>query len=216
MRRGHRTGLFAALFLLAVAFFPLPLSAQADDLARVRAEYDAAVVARIDSLIQAAEADGVPRSLLVEKAVEGAAKGMEAPVVIDGVRTWARELRGAVRILGRGADPAGLAKVAESISHGVDRGVVQVLAGDHPVEYPIMLQAIEDLLHAGVELEAAQGMVAEAAAHGMPGHDVLTISATVRRLVREGRSPIDAADSIRRSLRAGRPVIPPPPPLALS
>jgi len=212
MMRGHRTRTFAALFPLAMAFLPLTLRAQTDDLARVRAQYDAAVVARIDSLIHAAEADGVPRSLLVEKAVEGAAKGMEAPVVIDGIRTWAEELRDAVRMLGRGAEPAGLVKVAESVSHGVARGVVQRLAGDHPFEYPIMLQAIEDLLHAGVGLEAAQGMVAEAAARGLPGQDVLTISATVRRLVREGHSPGDAADSIRRSLRAGRSVVPPPPP----
>ena len=202
-----------ALLPLAVASLsPTPLRAQGDDLARVRAEYDSVAVSRIEALIQAAEADGVPRSLLVEKAVEGAAKGMGAPVVIDGIRTWAKELRDAVRILGRGAEPAGLAKVAESVSHGVDRGVVRRLAGDHPVEYPIMLQAIEDLLHAGVELEAAQGMVAEAAARGLPGQDVLTISATVRRLVREGRSPIEATNSIRRNLRAGRSVIPPPPP----
>lgn len=214
MRRGHRPLTFVALLVLAGALVcASPLWAQEDDLARVRTEYDAATIARIEALIRAAEADGVPRSLLVVKAVEGAAKGVRAEVVIDGVETWAEELRDAVRLLGRGTEPAGLAKVAESISHGVDRGVVLVLAGDHPVDYPIMLQAIEDLLHAGVGLDDAQGMVAEAASRGMRGHEVLLISATVRRLVREGRSPIAAAESIRRNLRAGRSVIPPPPPM---
>ena len=212
MRRGHRHRIFLAVLPLAAALSPLSVTAQADDLARVREKYDAATVARIEVLIRDAEADGVPRSLLVEKAVEGAAKGMKAPIVIEGVEKWAGELRDAVRILGHGAESEGLAKVAESINHGVDRGVVRRLAGTHPADYPIMLQAIEDLLHAGVGLEAAQGTVADAASHGMKSQDVLTISATVRRMVREGRSPVDAANAIRRNIRAGRGVIPPPPP----
>lgn len=206
MRHGAMVGL-----MLAAVFAP-PLSAQDDDLARVRSSYEAATVFELESLIAAAEADGVPRGPLVEKAVEGAAKGMPGGVVLEVVGSWADELREAVALLGRGADPAGLTKAAESIAHGVDREIVRTLAGDYPVDYPIMLQTIEDLVHAGVELEEAQSMVRDAAERGMRGEDVLTISATVRRLVREGSSPVEAAASIRTNMRAGGRTIPPSPP----
>jgi len=196
---------------LAVSFLAWPLHAQ-DDLARVRSQYDSTTVAELETLIGAAENDGVPRSLLVEKAVEGVAKRMSADVVVDAVGVWADELRSAVALLGRGTEPAGLAKAAESIRHGVDPEVVRRLAGDYPADYPIMLQTIEDFVHAGVGLDDAQAMVTDAAERGLRGEDVLTMSATLRRLVREGTSPVDAAASIRLSLRRGGSPIPPAPP----
>jgi hypothetical protein len=204
----------AVIGLLVSAVWVSPLLGQDDDLARVRSRYDTASIRELETVIASAEADGVPRSPLVEKAVEGAAKGMPGQVVLEAVRVWADELRVAVRLLGRGADPDGLAKAAESIAHGVDTEVVRKLAGDYPADYPIMLQTIEDLVHAGVELGQAQAVVSDAAERGLRGEDVLTISATLRRLVREGNSPVDAAASIRTNMQTGRPVIPPPPPTA--
>ena len=202
--------------LLAGAVLATPLSAQDDDLARVRARYEAPTVEALERVISDAEADGVPRQLLVEKAVEGVAKGASGAMLVQAVGTWADELRGAVALLGRGAEPSGLAKAAESIRHGIDPDVVSDLSADYPRDFPIMLQAIEDFLHAGVELEVAQSLVVDAAERGFRGQDVMTLSATLRRLVREGSSPVDAAASIRTNLRAGRPPVIPPsaPPLA--
>lgn len=185
---------------------------QRDDLARVRARFPAPAMQRLETIIEGAEGDGVPRVLLVEKAVEGAAKGHEPDVVIGAVSTLAGELRATVRLLGHDTPPAGLEKATDAIRHGVQPGVVRELAARNPDDFPILLQAIEDLLHAGVELDAAQGMVLDASSRGMESQDVLTLPATVRRLVREGRSPVEAATSIRQSLRQGRPTIPPAPP----
>jgi len=204
---------FGRLLVCAVAAFSLAPRLQAqDDLARVRSSYAAADVARIEAVIGEAVADGVPRVLLVEKAVEGVAKGMTADVVVAGIADWANELREAVALLGPGADPTGLAKAAESMTHGVDRDVIVSLARDHPQDFAIMLQTIEDLVHLGVELDDAQEMVTVAAGRGMSGEDVLLIPAVLRRMVRDGSSPVDAASSIRANLRAGRRIVPPPPP----
>jgi len=206
---------FGRMLVWAVAAFSLvsPLVAQ-DDLARVRSGYAPEDVARIEAVIDAAVADGVPRELLVEKAVEGAAKGMSADVVVAGIGEWADELRGAVALLGRGADPTGLAKAAESMSHGVDREVIATLARDHPRDYAIMLQTIEDLVHLGVVLDDAQDMVTVAAGRGMPGQDILLIPAVLRRMVRDGSTPLEAATSIRANLRAGGRIVPPAPPFS--
>ncbi|MFV1985736.1 MAG: hypothetical protein ACC682_00530 [Gemmatimonadota bacterium] len=201
----------AMIGLLASVLFVSPLHAQ-DDLARVRSRYDATTLAQLELIIKDAENDGVPRSLLVEKALEGVAKRMPEEVVVDAVDVWADELRAAVALLGRGTEPAGLAKVAESIRHGVDSEVIRRLAGDYPADYPIMLQTIDDFVHAGVEFEEAEAMVTDAAERGFRGEDVLTMSAILRRLVREGTSPVDAAASIRLNMRRGGFPIPPSPP----
>lgn len=203
-------GLLVPLLVLART-----AGAQDDDLARVRSAFDETTVLRIDSLIAAAADDGVPRVLLVEKAVEGAAKGHEPGVVFTALATLADELRNTVRLLGPDRDPRGLEKANETIRHGVDPEAVRRLAQRHPRDYPMLLQAIEDLLHAGVTLEVAQGTVLDASERGVESHDVLSLPGIVRRLVREGRSPVEAANSIRASLRAGRLTIPPPPPSLL-
>ena len=209
MKRRVSVVLLTAAALLAA--FSSSVRAQ-DGLDRVRAAYAPETVASVERIISAAEEAGVPRTLLVEKAVEGAAKNAEPRMLVEGVRTWTEELRGAVALLGRGTDPQGLAKAAESIRHGVDPEVVRLLASDYPADYPIMLQTIEDLLHAGVEIDEAQAMVTDAAERGFRGQDVLTLSAALRRLVREGSTPVEAAASIRLNVRAGRSVIPPPSP----
>jgi hypothetical protein len=195
---------------VALAIGASALAAQTDPLARVRAEYGPAVVTRIEAIIDDAAGDGVPRSLLQEKAVEGAAKRMAAGIVVDAVTVYADELRGAVELLGRNADPVDLEKAADSMRHGVDRRVVGDLARRHPDDFAIFLQAIDDLLHTGVELDVAEGMVSDAASRGLNAQDVLTLSSTVRRLVRDGSSPFEAASSIRQSIRSGRMTIPPP------
>lgn len=202
------------VLVLGVAL-AMPLSAQDDDLARVRSHYDSATVAALEEIIAQGEANGVPRELLVEKAVEGVAKRASSEMVVQAVSSWADELRDAVVLLGRGAEPSGLAKAAESIRHGIAPDVVRNLSTDYPADFPIMLQAIEDLLHAGVELDEAQSLVTDAAERGLRGQDVMTLSATLRRLVREGTSPVDAAASLRLNLRSGRPPVIPPsaPPL---
>lgn len=201
--------------LLLGVVLAMPLSAQDDGLARVRSQYDSATVATLEQIIAQGEADGVPRELLVEKAVEGVAKRASGEMVIQAVGNWADELRDAVDLLGRGAEPSGLAKAAESIRQGIAPDVVRNLSSDYPADFPIMLQAIEDLLHAGVELDEAQSLVTDAAERGLRGQDVMTLSATLRRLVREGTSPVDAAASLRLNLRSGRPPVIPPsaPPL---
>jgi len=197
--------LVASLLLVAAPTAP---AQQRDDLARVRVQFPAASVERLETILAHATDDGVPRELLVEKAVEGVAKGHRPDVVIRAVSTLADEMRATVRLLGRDTPPPGLEKATDAIRHGVEPDVVRRLARTSPRDFPLFLQAIEDLLHAGVELETAQGVVLDAASSGMRSQEVLTLPQTVRRLVREGSSPIEAATTVRRSL-TGRSTIPP-------
>lgn len=188
---------------------PGSLAAQQDDLARLRRVFSPDEVERIDAVIRAANADGVPRPPLIGKAIEGAAKGMSADVVREAVVVYADELRVAVDLLGPGAEPRGLEKTADALRHGVDGAFVASLAERHPREFPAMLQVVEDLLHEGVSLSEAQGVVREASGRGLSGSEVLSLPAAVRRLIRGGSSPAAAVSTVRRNLRTGRPFGPP-------
>lgn len=200
--------LVAAVLLVAA---PMAPAQQGDDLARVRAKFPAASIERLETILAEASRDGVPRELLAEKAVEGVAKGHRPEVVIRAVSTLADELRATVRLLGRDTPPAGLEKATDAIRHGVGTDAVRRLARTSPQDFPLFLQAIEDLLHAGVALEIAQGVVLDAASRGMRSQEVLALPQTLRRMVREGNTPVEAATAIRRSL-TGRSTIPPAPP----
>lgn len=196
-------------WLAALLVAAAPLVAQADDLAKVRGEYGEVETARIAAVIEAGERDGLPRSLLVAKAVEGAAKRMEPEVVRLALVGFADELRMAATVVGRDADPVELEKTADALRHGVDRDVLADLHRAHPETFAVMVVAIEDLLHAGVTLDTAQELVREAASRGFDGDQVLGLPATVRRLVREGRTPTQAASSVHQGLLR-RSVVPPP------
>jgi hypothetical protein len=201
-----------ALFALAglIALGPASLVSQEGGVDRLRGTFSVEEVERIEAVIENAEGDGIPRSLLVAKAVEGAAKGMTPQVVLGAVSQLAAELRVARRLLGPDVDAYGLEKAADALRHGVSGGVVGTLAEEHPRDFPVMLQVIEDLLHEGVALGEAEAVVREAASRGYGGDHVLTLPGTVRRMIRGGASPAQAASSLRQNLRAGRPIIPPP------
>lgn len=196
---------------LAAGVLVAPVAAQDAGIERLTREFGEVETARIAAVIDAGVEDGLPRELLVGKAVEGAAKHMSANAVRSAVATLADELRAAVTVVGR-ESPEKLSKAADALRHGVDRGFLVDLDRDHPRDFAIMIVALEDLLHSGVSLEEAQGMVAEAASRGYAGEEVLNLPATVRRLVREGSTPLQAASSVREGVRRGRVIIPPPPP----
>ncbi len=187
------------------------LWAQASDLARVRTEFGEAEAARIEAVIDASERDGLPRALLVDKAVEGAAKRMEPGVVLAAVRMLAEELRAAARVVGRDAGPTKLEKTADALRHGVDPGLLAELNERNPRDFAVLIVAIEDLLHAGVTLAVAEDLTRDATRRGLAADEMLALPAAVRRLVREGRTPQQAASSVQQSLRAGQRVVPPPP-----
>jgi len=198
IRRGLLSSLVASAFLIA------PLLGQPADLARVWAEYSEVEATRVAVAIERAVSDGLPRELLVHKAVEGVAKHMTPDVVVAAIEKLARELQIAARVVGLDADPEILDRAADAIQHGIDRQLLAQLRRDNPDEFAMMVVAIEDLIHVGVEPSVAEDMLRDAASNGLNNDEVLSLPASVRRLVREGNTPRQAARSVRASLRSGR------------
>lgn len=203
----RRSGIYMSMAALVLAV--APAVAQTDDLARVRSSLGEVYAARIEAAIDRGVRDGLPRTLLVEKALEGAAKNMPAEAVLEAVRQLAGELEAAAEVVGPGADPQTLEKGADALRHGIDADLLSKLSREHPDEFPMMVVALEDLLHAGLAPAVAEDLMRYAASQDLSGDEVLGLPATVRRLVREGSTPLQAASSVRDGLRTGGRVVPP-------
>lgn len=192
-----------AATLLALAASPAR-AVQEAELGRIRAAFPGGVGQRIAEVVEEARRDGLPTSPLVDKALEGVAKGVPPGEVLRAVTDHARQLREARRLVGAEVDEKGLVHAADALRRGVPGSAVRALARARPGELPMLLVVMGDLLREGVPAEAAQGLVEEAASREYRGDRLLSLPAAVRRLIRGGMGPAEAAESVRREVGGGQ------------
>ncbi|MYA32370.1 MAG: hypothetical protein F4164_13255 [Gemmatimonadales bacterium] len=174
-----------AVVLLAAVLLALgpPLAGQ-DARARFSRHLGAVYAARTLSVIEAGVQDGLPRGLLIDKAMEGVAKGMSPEVVLAAVDTFAAELRDAASVVGPGAMPVALEKAADALRRGVGRELLVRLGRDR-ADFALLIVSLEELLDAGVELRLAEDLVRYAVAEEFDSEAVLRLPASVKLLIRE-------------------------------
>lgn len=210
--RALRRGTWLALALLLLGLPPAgPPAAQAQtEVAEQLGEaFPAEVARRIGEIVRAAEDEGVPPSLLVDKALEGAAKGAPPERVLETVTTLARELREARVVVGPEAGPEALSAAADALRKGADRAELRALAERHPQHLPMALLVVGDLVAEGLDPGGAREVVEEAVRSGYAGDRLLTLPAALRGRIRAGAAPGAAATDLQRALRQGRPLRPP-------
>jgi len=174
----------AVVFLAAVLLAPgTPLAGQ-DARARFSRHLGAVYAARTLSVIEAGVRDGLPRGLLIDKAMEGVAKGMSPAVVLAAVDTFAAELRDAASVVGPQAEPVALEKAADALRRGIGRELLMRLGRDR-ADFPLLVVSLEELLDAGVEQGLAEDLVRHAVAEEFDSDAVLRLPASVKLLIRE-------------------------------
>ncbi len=161
-----------------------PLAAQ-DARARFSEHLGAVYAARTLSVIEAGVQDGLPRGLLIDKAMEGVAKRMPPETVLEAVDTFADELREAVSVVGPRAEPIALEKAADALRRGVGRGLLTRLGRDRASDFPLLVVSLEELLDAGVDLSLAEDLVRYAVSEEFDSEAVLRLPASVKLVVRE-------------------------------
>lgn len=196
-----RIPLSALILILAL---PSALLAQDERLERLRQVYPAEAVGRIEEVIAAAEAANVPSDPLVTKALEGAAKGVPADRVIAALSGYADRLGEATRLIGSPENAMDVVATADALRRGVPAPTVQRLVGDHRGSLSVPLVVLGDLIDAGVSAEGAFEVVHSALAAEQGPEELLAIPGAVRRLVKEGRSPADAANAVGKAIGRGR------------
>jgi hypothetical protein len=200
-----RYRILLAIALLAASAGPIP----AQETARARASetLPTQVFERVDALATEIGREGIPSEPLYNKALEGMAKRVPSDRLLPAVTRYAGQLRQAREAFGGFGGGPLLVAGADAIQRGVGVEALRRLGqreGDSPGPSPMAVLVLADLVEAGVPTDRALGMIREAMRMRTGEQQMLGISARVRQLMRQGQSPQDAVEQVRRSLRRGR------------
>lgn len=197
---------FAACALVAV---PAPAVAQeAARLERAKSRLTPAAARELEQIVAAARARGLPTEPLVNKALEGLAKGVAPNRIMGAVRSLLDQLTQAQTILSAGSRPApgDIEVVANALRRGVSADAARKLvAGARPGE-PVAqaIHTLADLVERGVPVNAAMDLLSAWRSRGGRPEDLDRLPVAVERLVREGVSPGAAAREVASVVRASQ------------
>lgn len=206
----------AARLLTLLAALAAPLAAQTaggrgED--RLRGHVPAATLPALDSIVEEAARAGLPTEPLIQKALEGGAKGITPDRLVAAVGASAAQLRSASALLrsageDRPNDPAEVGAVAAALSRGVSPQQVARLSAALPGE-PTgpALHAVADLVGHGFAEDSSLDLVVAAAQLGLRGLRFLDVAAAAVQELQRGSSHAAALAHVRSQL----PHVPAPP-----
>ena len=199
-----------SLVVLLVAAAPLAAQSARD---RLTGRVPSATLAALDSIFQDAARSGLPTEPLVQKALEGEAKGATPDRIVAAVGSSAAQLRSARALLGsagesRPSDPGEVTAVAAALSRGVSPELVGRLSAALPGE-PTgpALHAVADLVGHGFAEDSSVDLLVEGARLGLRGLRFLDVAAAAVQELQRGRSHAAALAAVRALL----PHVPAPP-----
>jgi hypothetical protein len=192
---------FLALALGLSAVLPGRLPAQ-DVAARLDDRVSAEVRLAVRDIAAAAAARGLPTEPLVQKAIEGGAKGVPAERVIAAVRALAARLdeaAGALRAGGLGTpEPDVLEGGAYALNAGLSAQQVSDLArvSRPPYDPALSLRVAATLAALGVPPKQTLALMEGMIAAGRPSSDLLDLPSAVQAGVARGATPAQAASGL--------------------
>lgn len=198
------------LLLMVAIFYPAGTGALlAQELARDRAReaLPPEVFREIETMANAAGEEGLPTEPLFNKALEGLAKGVPEGRLLPALDAYAGRLRMANRAFGIHANEPLTVAGADALQRGVGAEALRSLSqGEEgsPGPSPMAVLVLAELVESGVPADRALGVLREALRNRTRERRMLEISGEVRRLMRQGQSPQEAAEQVRRALQRGR------------
>ncbi len=184
-----------AAALLAAA----PLAAQD---ARLEERLPPGALPGVTATVAEARGQGLPTEPLVQRALEGAARGVEAERIVAAVREQAAQLRVARDAIGGEAAEADLAAAAGALYAGVppaELGRLREARGGRPLAAPLVTLA--DFIVRGVPRDVASSVVFSLVHAGVPDPTYAALRSSVARDILRGTPPAQAASSrARRAL----------------
>jgi hypothetical protein len=186
--------------LLAAA---TPVFAQDGIAERLRGRVPAEVVAAALRFAGQAQAQGLPVEPLVQKALEGGAKGVPAPRIVAALETLTTRLEAAA-VAARAAgienpDAATIDAGAFALGAGLgERDVSRLVRASRPPHAPgASLRVAGALAALGVPSAQTADLVVQVIEAGQPAAEVLSLPARVQAGIGRGLSPAEAAGQAR-------------------
>jgi len=180
---------FALLAAALAAAAPPPAPAQEP---RLVGRLPDAMRERVDEIVDAARAGGLPTEPLVDRALEGAAKGAAPALIVAAVARLREELQGARDAFGEAASPAELTAGASALRAGATVDHLARLRRLRPGQ-PLTVAAavMADLVAAGVPVDTAVTAVMALATDARDA-DYVAFRRNVQRDIALGASPAAA------------------------
>jgi hypothetical protein len=203
----------AGLLLLIAA---TPLGAQQDVAARLAGRVPPEVVALVQQLAADAAARGLPVDPLIQKAIEGGAKGVPPDRVATAVRAVAARLDLAAAALRQGGlarpDTEAIAAGAFAVSAGLSGAQIAELAraGDSRYGTAVTLRVAGTLAALGVPAADIVALVDATIRAGRPPAELLELPGRIQGEIARGATPAQAAAGLARAAAAAGRGGPPP------
>ncbi|HEU5261810.1 MAG TPA: hypothetical protein VFU41_10370 [Gemmatimonadales bacterium] len=206
-------GAFVAVALLAGV--ALRLAAQEDVATRLDRRVPPAVVREVEELASSAVARGLPVEPLIQKAIEGGAKGVPAERVIAAVRALAARLEAAAGALRSSGIESPAADVIEGGAYALGAGlsadeVAELARSSHEPHDPgLTLRVAATLAALGVPPKTTLELVRDMIRAGRAPNDILSLPAQVQAGMARGATPAQAAQGLGRAAAHRPPGRPP-------
>jgi hypothetical protein len=185
---------------LALSSFVVPAVLAAQDV-RLASRLDAATSAAVSAVVDSARAAKLPTAPLVNKALEGAAKGSDGAKIVTAVRLLAERMGSSRQVLGSSSSPDEISSAAVALDAGVsvhDLAILRSAAGKRPLTLP--LAVITDLVERGVPVATAANLVVSLLKSGVADADLTLYQRNVRFDIERGADPSTAATTRARGI----------------
>ncbi len=204
-----------ALVTLPLSLLALPQQGGAGIAARLAGRVSPEVAALVLELGTAASARGLPVDPLIQKAIEGGAKGVPSARVAAAVRLVVLELDTAAAALREGGvvfDTLVIAAGEFAITAGLSGKDITALArtGASAAALTVGLRVAGTLSAMGVPTAETIGLISIKLRSGEPAGDLLLVPAQVQAEVARGVTPAQAAAGLERAAAAQARRGPPP------
>lgn len=169
--------------------------------ARLSARLDKPTLMAVNAIVDSARMAKLPTAPLVDKALEGAAKGSDGPKIVVAVRQLSMQMGSAKRVLGSSATADEIKAAATALAAGVserDLGRLRSASGKRPVTMP--LAVLTDLIVREVPVATATSLVIQLARSGVKDPELAMFQRNVRADIDRGADPSVAATTRARGL----------------
>lgn len=196
MIRGARcvTALTAIVALLAAS------RAFAQD-SRLAARLDKPTFVAVNAIVDSARVAKLPTALLVDKALEGAAKGSDGPKIVSAVHLLSVRMKSARQVLGANTTPDEIKAATTAMEVGVSaRDLARLRQASRRRPVVMHLAVLTDLIGRDVAVPQATDLVLQLARSGVKDSDLALFQRNVRADIEHGADPTVAATTRARGL----------------
>ena len=185
-------------FVIALTLLSKPVAGQ--DI-RLQARLDKATMIAVNAIVDSARVAKLPTAPLVDKALEGAAKGSDGTKIVSAVKQLSLRMGSSRRVLGPGASSDEIKAGAGALEAGIsvrDLARLRAASGKHPVT--MALAVLSDLIGQAVPISTATDLVVQLARSGINDPELVMFQRNVRGDIGRGADPTVAATTRARGL----------------